>query len=138
MWLGESGSWRGHEMHCAAQAVLGQHLLSLPVLGGCHRAGSICQACSLTRPYHSLHTCLKPALEHDSTTLFIPQDANSSSVSQPGPKGLRWDVNSKARCAGCYGDLSSVGHGCPFGQVPSLHAVKSRSGIKASFRRGHD
>jgi len=77
------------ERPAAALAVLGQRPLSLRVLAGCHRAGSISQTCSLTHPYHSLHACLKSALELNSTTLFIPQAANSSSISQPGPKGLR-------------------------------------------------
>lgn len=86
MWLGESGPWREHETRCA---VLGQRLLCLPVLGGCHRAGSMSQTCSLTHPYHSLHACLKPVSECNSTTLFTPQAANSSSISQPRPKGLR-------------------------------------------------
>ena len=110
----------------------------LACAGGCHRAGRMSQTCSLTHPYHPLHACLKPVLERNSTTLFIPQAANSSSISQPGPKGLRWVVNFKAGLTGRYGDLSSVGHGRPCGQVPSLHAVKSRCGVKASFRRGHD
>lgn len=83
----------------------------------------------------SLHACIKPSLEQNSTTLFIPRAANSSSISQPGPKGLRWVVNFKA---GLSGDMSSVGHGHPFGQVPSLHAVKSRCGVKTSFWGGHD
>lgn len=82
-----------------------------------------------------LHACIKPSLEQNSTTLFIPWAANSSSISQPGPKGLRWVVNFKA---GLFGDLSSVGHGHPCGQVPSLHAVKSRCGVKTSFWGGHD
>lgn len=56
LWLGESGLWREQQMHCAA--VLGQHLLSLPVLKGCHREGSISQTCSLTHPYHSLLPCM--------------------------------------------------------------------------------
>lgn len=46
LWLGESGPWREQQMHRAALAVLDQHLLSLPVLGGCCRAGSISQTCS--------------------------------------------------------------------------------------------
>lgn len=137
LWLGESGPWREQQVHCAALAVLDQHLLSLPVLGGCCRAGSIKPAL-FSHPHYSLHACLKPALKHNSTALFIPQAANSSSTSQPGLKGLRWDVNFKAGLAGRYGDPSSVGRGCPCRQVPHLHAVRSRCGIKAFFQRGHD
>lgn len=132
-----SGPWREQQVHCAGLAVLDQHLLSLPVLGGCCRAGSIKPAL-FSHPHYFLHACLKPALKHNSTALFIPQAANSSSTSQPGLKGLRWDVNFKAGLAGHYGDPSSVGHGCPCRQVPHLHAVKSRCGIKAFFQRGHD
>lgn len=110
-------------------------LPSLSRMDATEQEASVKPALSHIHSTPSLHACIKPSLEQNSTALFILRAANSSNISQPGPKGLRWVVNFKV---GLFGDLSRVGHGHPSGQVPSLHAVKSRCGIKTSFWGGHD
>lgn len=111
-----SGPWREQQMHCAA--LLFWASISLPCLcwmDAMEREASVEPALSHIHTTPSLHACIKPSLEQNSTTLFIPRAANSSSISQPGPKGLRWVVNFKA---GLFGDLSSVGYGHPCGHPP--------------------
>lgn len=93
LWLGESGPWGGQQMHCA---VLGQHFL--PMLcweDPAEQETSVKPAPSHIHANPSMHA-FKSVLERNSTTLFIPQAADSSRISQPGPKGLKWDVNFKA------------------------------------------